>query len=190
MNHQEQDIDIIKALASGDQAKLNVLYESHIERVYSTAMHYLQNSVEAEEIAQDVFIEIVRSAKKFRGDAKVSTWIYRITCNKCLDHLRKRRSVKSLKISFSMFQTESEMQVPDMEHPALLMEQGEQTRQIFEALKKLNERQHQAFVLRYFEDLSQKEISAIMDITEKGVEGLLQRAKAELRVLLKNVRRN
>lgn len=190
MDQNIEDKAIIQAIAQGDQSHLKVLYERHIERVYSTAMHYLQSEAEAEEIAQDVFIEIVRSAMKFRGDSKVSTWMYRITSNKCLDVLRKRKGSRTLKVSYSIFQNEPELEAPDMEHPAMLMEQSEQTAQIFQALKQLNERQHEAFVLRFFEDLSQKEISAIMEVTEKSVEGLLQRAKAELRELLKNLRGN
>lgn len=171
-------------------AMLGVLYDRHIERVFNTALHFLQNENEAEEIAQDVFVEVVRSAKSFRQEAKVSTWLYRITSNKCLDVLRKRKATRSLKMVFSVFNEQPELQVPDLEHPALLMERSEQTAQIFAALKQLNYRQHQAFVLRYFEDLGQKEIAEIMQVSEKSVEGLLQRAKSELRVLLKELRRN
>jgi len=184
------DIAIISAIAQGKTAGLGLLYDRHIERVFNTALHFLQNENEAEEIAQDVFVEVVRSAKSFRQEAKVSTWLYRITSNKCLDVLRKRKATRSLKMVFSIFREQPELQVPDMEHPALLMERSEQTAQIFTALKQLNDRQHQAFVLRYFEDLGQKEIADIMQVSEKSVEGLLQRAKSELRVLLKDLRRN
>jgi RNA polymerase sigma factor (sigma-70 family) len=181
------DIAIISAIAQGKMAELGLLYDRHIERVFNTALHFLQNENEAEEIAQDVFVEVVRSAKSFRQEAKVSTWLYRITSNKCLDVLRKRKTTRSLKMVFSIFSEESELQVPDLEHPALLMERSEQTAQIFAALKQLNDRQHEAFVLRYFEDLGQKEIAEIMQVSEKSVEGLLQRAKVELRTLLKNL---
>lgn len=178
----------MQALGEGESQALDVLYERHIEKVYNTALHFLTNKEEAEEIAQDVFVELYRSANNFRGEAQVSTLLYRITANKSMDVLRKRNGSRTLKIVFSIFDQPKD-EGRHFEHPAMLMEQSELNAEIFKALKKLNARQHQAFVLRYFEDLSQKEISAIMETSEKSIESLLQRAKSQLKIYLSDYRR-
>jgi RNA polymerase sigma factor (sigma-70 family) len=92
----------VKLIASGDRVAFRELYETFKARVYNTSFSYFQNTEDAEEITQDVFLEIFRSAGKFKESSSVSTWIYRITVNKCLDGLRYKNRKKRAGLVMSL----------------------------------------------------------------------------------------
>ena len=143
--------------------------------MYNTALGYLQNIEEAEEITQDVFLSIFEKAHTFKGSSKVSTWIYRITINKAINLLEKRkRQPRST-------QEVNEWQRVDFEHPGVLLENKEKAKYLFSVIDSLNENQKTAFVLSYVEGLPQQEVADIMNTSLKSVESLLQRAKANLK---------
>jgi len=178
---------LILLIANGDENAFRQLYELFKDKVYNTCLSYLQNKEEAEEAAQDVFVEVFHSAHKFKQRSSVSTWVYRITVNKCLDRLRYRSRQKRFAFISSLFnKTTGELQhdAPAFEHPGILLEQKEHAAKLFAAIARLVEQQQTAFILRQVEGLSQKEISQIMDLSEKAVESLIQRAKANLRKIL------
>jgi len=159
------------------------LYNEFNTRSYNTALSILQNRSEAEEVVQDVFVEIYKSAKNFRGNSSISTWIYRITINKSLDQLRFRKRKKRAAFFVNLF-TESNqpaLQPPDFNHPGVLMENKENAAILFKAINRLPDNQKSAFVLSQVEELPQKEIAEIMLISQKAVESLIQRAKMNLR---------
>lgn len=151
----------------------------------------MQNEADAEDISQEVFIEVYRSLNKFEGQSSLSTWIYRITVNKSLDFLRKKRSVKRFGFFTSLFGGEGE-QLHDrghFEHPGVALENKEKSRFLFDAIESLPEKQKTAFVLFNIEELPQKEIAEIMAISPKAVESLIQRAKVNLREKLEKIYR-
>ncbi len=114
--------DLIKQIAKGDEQAFRQLYEELQARVYNTALSYLQNVEEAEEACQDVFVEVHQSAAKFREDAQVSTWVYRITINKCLDRIRYKQRQKRFAFITSIFhKTTGELlhDVPVFHHPGV-----------------------------------------------------------------------
>jgi RNA polymerase sigma-70 factor (ECF subfamily) len=130
-----------------------------------------------------VFIEVYRSLQNFSGNSTLSTWIYRITVNKCLDFLRKKQSRKRFGIFSGLFGNEGE-QLHDkqhFDHPGVLLENKEKSMMLFGAIEQLPENQKTAFILFHLEDLPQKEIAVIMNTSPKAVESLIQRAKAGLR---------
>jgi RNA polymerase sigma-70 factor (ECF subfamily) len=130
-----------------------------------------------------VFIEVYRSLQNFGGNSALSTWIYRITVNKCLDFLRKKKTRKRFGIFSGLFGNEGE-QLHDsqhFDHPGVLLENKEKSKMLFLAIEQLPENQKTAFILFHLEDLSQKEIAEIMDTSPKAVESLIQRARAGLR---------
>lgn len=144
----------------------------------------MQNAEEAEEVTQDVFVEIFHSAATFKEESSPGTWVYRITINKCLDALRYRKRKKRFGLLKSLFgesMQEPEVEVPHFEHPGVALENKENASLLFAAMKQLPENQKAAFILSQVEDLPQKEIAAILQQSEKAVESLLQRAKANLR---------
>ncbi len=178
--------DLPKLIASGNNEAFRRLYDLFKDRVYNTCLSYLQHTEEAEEATQDVFVKIHRSAAGFKGDSSVSTWIYRLAVNQCLDLLRFRNRQKRFAFISSLFGAAGNLQhdAPTFEHPGILAENRERAALLFKAIKQLPENQQTAFILKQAEGLSQKEVAEIMDITEKALESLLQRAKANLRKLL------
>lgn len=143
--------------------------------MYNTALGYLQNVEDAEEIVQDVFLTIYEKAHTFKGNAKVSTWMYRITVNKSLNHIdkRKRRPIANHEVQ--------EYQQVDFEHPGVLLENQENAKILFSTIDTLIENQKTAFILSYVEGLPQQEVAEIMETSLKSVESLLQRAKTNLK---------
>ena len=180
------DIAALLELATGNRHALRTLYDRYSARVYNTAVSYLQSAEEAEEATQDVFLELAASASRFEQRSSVSTWIYRLTVNQCLDRLRYRNRKKRRAKLLSIFGDKGELlhDVATFEHPGIAMEKQEDARHLFAAIDELPERQKTAFVLTYVEELSGKEVAEVMGLTVKGVESLIQRAKANLRKIL------
>ncbi len=150
--------------------------------VFNLCLNYVQNREDAEEITQDVFITVYDKLTEFRAEAKVSTWLYRIAVNRCIDFDRTRKRKKRFAFLSSIFGSKNELQidVPDFNHPGVIMEQREELKQLFDALNSLPERQKTVIILLKIEEKSQAETAAIMGIGIKAVESLFQRAKNNL----------
>jgi len=156
--------------------------------VYNTALSLVQDPATAEDICQEVFVTIFQSVGSFSGKSSVSTWVYRITVNKCLDHLRwakrKKRNADILPIPGA----DTGFQGPhSFDHPGIRTEQRENARYLFAAIDRLPENQKTAFVLAFVEELPQADVAAVMRISVKAVESLLQRGKANLRKMLSQI---
>lgn len=152
----------------------------HSSAVYNIAIGYLQNEKDAEELTQDVFITIHRKLSSFKGNSKLSTWIFRITVNSSLNFLKKR----SRRSIFSLGKNEEKQS--DFIHPGVILENREDSKIIFKAIKQLKGNQKTAFILSYVDEMPRKEVAEIMEISLKSVESLLQRAKQNLRKQLDN----
>lgn len=164
-----------------------MLYKSNI---YNVVFGYVQNHQDTEEITQDVFVEVFKSAASFRQDASLKTWIYRIATNKALDFIRFKKRKKRLAFITSLFipQSGEPIHHPQVEqHPGLELEDKEKGYFLFKALNSLPENQKTAFVLLKIEALSQREAAEIMGISEKALESLFQRAKNSLRKKLEKI---
>jgi RNA polymerase sigma-70 factor (ECF subfamily) len=124
---------------------------------------------------------------EFRAEAKVSTWLYRITLNRCIDFDRTRKRKKRFAFLSSIFGSKNELltDVPDFNHPGVIMEQREEMKQLFDALNQLPERQKTVIILLKIDEKTQAETAEIMDIGIKAVESLFQRAKNNLSKKLK-----
>jgi len=183
------EAEILALLRNGDERAYRQVYDQYSSRVYNTALGYLQNATDAEDITQEVFVEVFRSVDKFRGGASIGTWVYRIAINKCLDHIKHGKRKKRFGIMRSLFGGSNEEQalpLPDFHHPGIELENKERAAILFKAIGQLNENQQTAFILTHIEDLSQKEAAEVMDISVKALESLIQRAKANLRDKLKD----
>lgn len=154
------------------------------DRVYNTCLGFMKNEEEAKDMAQEVFIHVYQNIAKFKGDAKLSTWIYRIATNKCLEEIRKKgrkkRSAQLSDISDEVIQN----QAPDFFHPGVALEDKERAVILFAAIEKLPNPQRVAFTLSKIEQLSYEEISKVMEKSISSVESLLFRAKKNLQKLL------
>ena len=86
--------EFIKQLINKSQLAYSSLLDDFQQKVFATCISFVPNTEDAEDIAQEVFVEVFNSIHKFKGDSKLSTWIYRITTNKCLEFIRKKNTKK------------------------------------------------------------------------------------------------
>lgn len=151
--------------------------------VYNTALGIVQHVGDAEDIVQEVFIQVHQSIGGFKGESKLSTWLYRITISKAMDHERRKKRKKRFAFVRSLFsETEAgEIHPPDFVHPGVIMDNKEKAAILFKAIAKLPEKQRIAFTLNKVEGLSHQEISEVMHTTVSSVESLLHRARNNLK---------
>jgi RNA polymerase sigma factor (sigma-70 family) len=167
------------SLASNNERAFKALYDLFSNRVYNTAISYTHNEHDAEELVQEIFVKIHRSATTFKEKSLVSTWIYRITVNKCLDFLRHKKRLRFLNyISLSSIDNKPPI---DFNHPGIILENKEKAALLFKKIDLLSAQQKTAFLLSYIEQLPRQQVADIMELSLKAVESLLQRAKANLR---------
>ena len=164
-----------------NQSRFEKLYHEYKTLVYNVALNYLQNSEDAEEITQDVFVKIYNSLDSFNQKSSYKTWIYRITINQCLDYIKQKNSQKRFFMFGKKSQNEQEyLNTATFEHPGILMENKEEAAILFEVINTLTENQKTAFLLSKLDGISNPEISEIMQLSISSVESLVFRAKATL----------
>lgn len=170
-------------LKQGDEAAFKSIVETYQKMVYNTALGIVQNEMEAEDISQEVFVQVYQSIHSFKGDSKLSTWLYRITITKAIDHERRKKSKKRFGLITSLFGKDGEaLDLPsDFNHPGVALDKKEDAALLFAAVKQLPEKQRVAFTLHKLEGLSQAEVSEVMKTTVTAVELLVHRAKQNLR---------
>lgn len=177
------DNEIIKDILDGNKDEYRVLVERHQQSVFTTAMGFLHDKDEAEDLTQDVFIQAYLSLPGFKGESAFSTWLYRITVNASLNKTRK----SPLQRIFRLFENTPEadreifLAAIDSADPEDIMIRNENAELVRKALDSLPENQRIAIVLSKYDDLPQREIAEIMKTSEGAVESLLQRAKKNLR---------
>jgi len=165
-----------------DNKDFEKLYNQYSILVYNLALNYLQNVEDAEEITQDVFIQINNSLGKFQEKSSLKTWIYRIAINKCLDFIKHKNSKKRYYIFGKKSQNEFEIvNVSNFEHPGILLENKEKAKVLFDIINELGENQKTAFLLSKVDGLSNPEIAEIMNLSISSVESLVFRAKNTLK---------
>lgn len=180
------EVELIKGLQKGNEDAFKYLVDTYQDRVYNTAIGVVQNAEDAEDVAQEVFIQVFRSIHTFKAESKLSTWIYRITTTRSLDLLRSRKSKKRFGLIQRLFGDENEpvFEIPDFNHPGVQLDRKENAAKLFKAIAKLPENQKIAFALHKLEDLSYQEVSEIMKTSVSAVESLMHRAKQNLRKIL------
>ncbi len=181
--------ELLFGLRHGEESAFRELVTQFQDKVFNTALGLLQHHNEAEDIAQEVFIQVFRSIQNFKGESLLSTWIYRITVTKSLDHLRSKKRKKRFGFISSLLNDDNQpaFEPEDFNHPGVLQEKKEDAAILFAIIDQLPENQRAAFILNRVEDLSYREIAAILNTTESAVDSLLQRAKLNLRKKLNNL---
>jgi RNA polymerase sigma factor (sigma-70 family) len=174
---------LVEELKQGEEEAFRQLVDEYQDKVYNTCISLVRNAEDADDITQEVFIEVYNSIHKFRAESKLSTWIYRITVNKSLEHLRKmKRKKRSGFLQWiSSEDPDLKLQIPDFNHPGVLAENSEKARILFNAIEKLPEKQRIAFTLHKMEDLSYEQIADVMQKSLSSIESLLHRAKNNLK---------
>ena len=159
------------------------LVAEHQEMVINTCYRFVFNREDAEDLAQEVFIELLRSLEQFREEAKLSTWIYRIAVTKSLDHLRRikrKKRFSSLKRMIGVEDPAEQIAAPVTDNPEACMTGNEDARLLQNALDSLPDNQKTAFLLSKQEGYSNQEIADLLQTTVSAVESLMHRAKKNL----------
>ena len=178
------DTEIIEQLKQGNQLAFKKLVDTHQKLVVNTCYGLVQNREDAEDVAQEVFVEVYRNIEKFRSDSKLSTWLYRIAVNRSLNHIRDNRKHKW----FQGFDDEDaaankdllRTKTADSDEPEYDLENKQRALILKEAINSLPKNQKVAFTLSKYEELSYHEIAEVMDLSVSSVESLLFRAKKGL----------
>ena len=180
--------ELVELLKQKDESAFKKIVDTWKDMVYNTALGIVQSDEDAEDIAQEVFVKVYESIHSFKGESKFSTWMYRITVTRSLDHLRKKKRKKRFAFVESLFNKNDELinDPPDFIHPGIVLEKKEDAKMLFKAIARLPQNQNIAFVLNKIEGLSYQQISEIMDMSESAVDSLLHRGKMNLRKMLDN----
>ncbi len=174
----DADAVLLAQFAAGDQSAARALTDQLLPGALRQAWRILGDRTEAEDVAQDAMLRLWKQATDWRaGEARVSTWLYRVVHNLCIDRLRKRRPQVPVEDA-------PEPVDPD---PSVLerMAQSEQSKAVAEAIGTLPERQRQALILRHFEGMSNPEIGEALECSVEAVESLLARARRQLAKMMR-----
>jgi RNA polymerase sigma-70 factor (ECF subfamily) len=201
VSRSDPDALLAAQVAAGDHQAFRRLIAKHTPAVLRTALRYTGNLPDAEDICQEVFLQVWRKAGGFRGRSSFSTWLYRIVVNRCLNHREKRRreplsldrllagerpeegrmgggSLPGAQAGAGAVPVGAGAEDAD---PAAASEKAETLRMVGEALRALPGRQRAALILVQLEGRSYREVAEILDTTVPAVESLLFRARARLR---------
>ena len=182
------DHELVSLLKQKNQQAFKEIVEKWQDMVFNTSLGIVQNFEDAEDLLQEVFIQVFESISSFKEEAKFSTWLYRITVSKCLDYLRSKKSKKRFAFLKSLYGDDNKTIAtpPDFQHPGVKMENKENAARLFKALEQLPDTQKVAFVLNKIEGLKYDEVGEVLGLSGSAVDGLLQRAKKNLQNQLKN----
>jgi RNA polymerase sigma-70 factor (ECF subfamily) len=171
--HLEGDRDIqvatnLQQAAQGDHQAFGDLVRQHQTMVFSIAFHFLRNRAQAEDVAQDVFLELYQRLDQIQSSAHLTFWLRRVTINRCIDQSRRKKP---------------EMALDDVAEPRAVSADGDLllSRQLQRSVANLPERRRAIIILRYQEGLDLAEISKVLEMPLNTVKSTLQRSLLELR---------
>jgi len=176
--------EIIKGLQNQQESAFKELVQNYQKQVINTCYGIVHDRDDAEDVAQEVFIEVFRSVDYFRAESKISTWLYRIAVNRSLNFIRdnnKRKWFQSIDDSEQNKNNElRSLSSSKSDTPEYELEKNERAAMLHKAIDGLPKNQKTAFTLSKYEDLSYQEISEVMNLSISSVESLLFRAKKNL----------
>jgi RNA polymerase sigma-70 factor, ECF subfamily len=176
------DEEIVSHVQRGQTRLFSQIVERHQDAVYGTALRFTGSASDAEDVAQEVFLKAFRGLGSFKGDAKVSTWLYRIAYNLCVDWLRKNRKAGRRASPLDEAGEAADGRV-DLEGTVLAAEERDRVRA---ALDGLDERYRSVIDMLYYQKLSYEQIAVVLGVPLKTVETRLYRARKVLRAALES----
>ena len=179
------EAEILSGLKVGDQKVYKVFVDQNKQRIMNLCMGYLGDYEAAQDLSQEIFIEVFKSVSNFRGDSKLTTWLYRIATNKSLNYIRSRKKFRLFSSinKLNPFGNGQELEIADEKSTGVFdnFTNIDDAKMIHSALEKLSENQRTAFILNKYDDFSYKEISEIMEISLANTESLIHRAKKNMK---------
>ena len=179
MDSRQLDAQLMRRVAGGEAEACRRLVESHTSRLLGLAYRMLGDTAKAEDVAQEAFLRLWRQAGRWRPEARIGTWLYRVVYNLCIDELRARGKL-------------SDEEVPDLPDPAdgpMVVEHREQVaRTVNAAIAALPLRQRTAITLVHHQEMTNIEAAQVMGVTIDALESLLVRGRRNLKQQLSTLR--
>ncbi len=180
---QNYELRLVKQASHGDRNAFREIVEDNKKKIFYLAFDFTGSIQDAEDLSQDVFIKAFRSLHTFKGEASISTWLYRITLNTFLD-LKRKKSFEMEKnqapldegVSASPFFNEN----PSTKNPETYAESCQMQMHIQQALETLSPRERSVFVMRHYRGMPGKTVGELLNISEGTVKSLLSRAIKKL----------
>jgi RNA polymerase sigma-70 factor, ECF subfamily len=185
----DPDAALMLRVKQGDAAAFTELVNKYKQPVINLAWRTLHDQTEAEDLAQNVFVQVYKSADRYRATAKFTTWLFTITRNLCLNEIRRRtrHPAESLDQTFADTDDQPVHQVEEkgVVAPPDQLLQGELEEKFLEVLQDLPENQRTALLLCRQEDLSYEDMAEILDCSLSATKSLIHRARETLKARLK-----
>jgi len=174
------------AAATNGKLTPEQIFREHSPRVYSLARRMLGNDADAEDVTQDVLLQVVRKLDTFRGDANIATWLHRVTVNAALAHRKKRaqRAGREQHDGFDFFQNDGHHAQPVRPwsiNPAIQAEQHETSKLIEKAIADLPEAYRDVYLLADVEGMQNSEIGDLLNLSVPAVKSRLHRGRLQMR---------
>ena len=179
-----EEREIIDGLAAGDRAAFREFVEQYKRKVYFLALDVVGNPVDAEDVSQEVFLKVYRSFGTFNREARLGSWLYRVTYNAGIDHLR-RKALTPEAVGDEVIEARSRIDAPlagsaAYPDPAAAAESKQLQAKITLALEKVSPQEKAVFLLRHYNDLRLKEIAETLHLSTGSVKSYLFRAVKKL----------
>jgi len=179
LNEPDPDVELLARIGHNEPAALQEMVKRKLPRLLALASRLLGDAEEAKDVAQESFLRIWKHAADWRrGQARFDTWLHRVALNLCHDRLRRRKA-QPLALDDSIPEPVDSQLRPDQQ-----LEAQAQSDLMAAALAALPERQREAIVLQYYQEMSNIEAAALMNISVEALESLLSRARRNLRSYL------
>lgn len=186
-----RDREIFEQVLNNDKQAFRSFIQKYQQLVYKTCYSFLRNREDAEDITQEVFIEVYKNASRFRFESEISTWLYRISVNRSLNYIKKKKAKHWFLDFKSIFEKDDEIEnVSSKEDPLLDAENADLNIILNKALNSLTYKQKIAFTLNKLEGLSNSETAKIMNVSVSSVDVLVFKAKKVLQKKLKGTLKN
>jgi len=191
MSEKDDEQKLVERIRAGDIASFRELVEQYKKKIYYLAYDMVGNHQDAEDISQEVFIKVFRFIKTFRQDAKLSSWLYQVTVNSCIDMQRKKIAKPQVlmessdieNIQHATSQADGKLSEPERKAAGNLLQSH-----IRKLLQKISPRERSVFVMRYYNEFKLNEIAEILNVSTNTIKSLLLRAKKKLKKELSPVR--
>lgn len=178
-----EELELVNGLARGDRAAFREFVDRYKKKIYFLALDMVGNPVDAEDISQEVFLKVYRSFGTFKKDAKLSSWLYRVAYNTCIDHIRKKELTPQ-PVGDEVLEARTRTDVPlsasACPDPGRTAEANELQARISRALEKVSPQEKAVFLLRHYDDLMLKDIADTLHLSVGSVKSYLFRAVRKL----------
>ncbi len=177
--------ELVRRARQGDTEAFEALLTAHEKRVYGMALRMTGNREDAADVTQEVFLTVWRTLPSFRGESRFSSWLYRLTANACIDHLRREKRRRTVPLTREEDGEEQILDIPDpAPGPQEEAERAERRAALRRAVAQLPEDQRAALLLRESGGLSYAEIAQTLGVPEGTVKSRIARARLQLREIL------